>query len=159
MGTYREKDDRNEELSRKIMTATAHLENEERDRQAKGLLRVLQSTQLFSIEQYGTTIIFNYPDGTRMPYDADGKTRSFRATRSITGKVRAELRDNRLIIDLVWPGGERLRLMYEKSPTAETLLFTRVASNNVVPTPVSIKSEYERVSRKGTRKFSTAINR
>jgi hypothetical protein len=158
MGTYREKDNRDEELARKILTATAHLDNEERNRQANGLLRVLKSSQIFSIEQYGTTIIFNYPDGTRMPFDADGKTRSFRATRDVTGKVRAELRDDLLIVDLMWPGGERLRLIYENSPSADTLIFTRVASNSMVPTPVSIKSEYERVSKRGTRKFSAAVN-
>ncbi len=159
MGTYREKAGQEGEIARKIMAATANLDNEERARQAQGLLRVLQSSRLFSIEHYGTTIIFNYPDGSRAAYDADGKTRSFRAARGVSGKVRAKLSDDRLIIDFVWPGGERLRLIYENSTSGDALIFTRVASNSIVPTPISIRSEYERVSKRGTRKFSAAINR
>jgi hypothetical protein len=151
-GTYRERGDHDETLIKKIMTATAGLESPEREGQSRALVRILRAAHLFAIEQYGTTITVNYPDGTRVPYEADGRARLFRATGGETVSVRGELAGNRLAIDMTWSGGERLRLIYEQSAQGN-LTFTRVASNSAVPVPVSVVSEYERLSRKGQRKF------
>ena len=158
-GTYREKESRDETLVRKILIATARLENQERDKQARALVRIMRSAPLFAIEQYGTTIIFNYPYGTRVSYEADGKTRVFRATGNESVSVRGEIAGYRLTIDLTWSGGERLRLIFERPPSDEKLTFTRIATNNAVPVPVSEVSEYERVLPKGTRKFAPSRNR
>ncbi|HVG35290.1 MAG TPA: hypothetical protein VM911_19640 [Pyrinomonadaceae bacterium] len=151
-GTYRETGDHDEILIGKIMAATARLGSPDKEGQSRALYRILRAARLFAIEQYGTTITINYPDGTRIPYEADGKARLFRATGGETVSVRGQLSDNRLAIDLTWSGGERLRLIYEQSAEGN-LTFTRVASNGTVPVPVSIVSEYERVSRRGLRKF------
>lgn len=153
-GTYREKGDLDAALVKKVMTATARLERPDREGQARALIRILRATRLFAIEQYGTTITINYPEGTRVPYEADGKARIFRATGNETVIVQAELSGDRLTIDHTWTGGERLRLIYERV-SEDGLTFTRVASNSAVPVPVSIVSEYERVSRKGLRKFAS----
>lgn len=156
-GTYRTKETPDDALARKVLAATAHLEPAEREGQSRALIRILRSAPLFAIEQYGTTITFNYPDGTRTPFEADGRPRLFRATGNERVNVRAELAGFRLTIDLIWSGGERLRLIYEKPPANEKIIFTRIASNSTVPVPVSAVSEYEKVSPKAIRRFTAMV--
>jgi hypothetical protein len=155
-GTYREKNSSDAEIGRKVLAATAHLDEEERVRQGRALLRTLRSAPSFAIEQYGTTFMLNYPGGVRIPYEADGKARVMRATGGESVNVRATQATGRLSIDLTWSGGERLRLIFEKSPGNGELVITRIAGNRFVERPIRIISEYERTSPRATRTFDRA---
>ncbi|HEX8458552.1 MAG TPA: hypothetical protein VF656_14730 [Pyrinomonadaceae bacterium] len=153
-GTYREKDIQDFEIGRKALAATAHLETEERERQGRALLRTLRSSAVFAIEQYGTTVMMNYPGGIRVPYEADGKLRRMRATGGESINIRAAFdAARRLTIDLMWSGGERLRLIFDSSPDGETLTFTRIAGNRFLEHPIAVTSRYARESPKATRVF------
>lgn len=155
-GTYREKNSSDAEIGRKVLAATAHLEEEERVRQGRALLRTLRLAPSFAIEQYGTTFMLNYPGGVRIPYEADGKTRVMRATGGESVTVRAEQATGRLSIDLTWSGGERLRLVFERSHGNGELVITRTAGSRFTERPISIISEYERTSPRATRTFDRA---
>jgi hypothetical protein len=155
-GTYREKNSSDAEIGRKVLAATAHLDEEERVRQGRALLRTLRSAPSFAIEQYGTTFMLNYPGGVRIPYEADGKARVMRATGGESVTVRAEQATGRLSIDLTWSGGERLRLVFERSHANGELVITRTAGNRFTARPISIISEYERTSARATRTFDRA---
>ncbi|HEV2880090.1 MAG TPA: hypothetical protein VGX24_02190 [Pyrinomonadaceae bacterium] len=152
-GTYREKNSQDPEIGRKVLGATAHLDDEEREKQARALLRTLRSAPVFAIEQYGTTIMMNYPQDIRVPYEADGKARVMRATGGESITVRAALEGNRLTIDLTWSGGERLRLIFDSPSASKNLTFTRTAGNRFLDRPITVTSEYERTSGKATRIF------
>jgi hypothetical protein len=152
-GTYREKDSQDAEIGRKVLSATARLDEEEREKQGRALLRTLRSAPIFAIEQYGTTIMMNYPQGIRVPYEADGKARVMRATGGETITVRAALAATRLTIDLTWSGGERLRLIFDMPAAGERLTFTRIAGNRFLDRPITVTSHYERASEKATRIF------
>lgn len=152
-GTYREKNSRDAEIGRKVLGATAHLDDDEREKQARALLRTLRAAPLFSIEQYGTTILMNYPQDVRVPYEADGKTRVMRATGGESLTVRAALAADSLTIDFTWSGGERLRLIFDNSSTSGALTFTRMAGNRFLDRPITVTSTYERTSAKATRSF------
>ncbi|MDQ3908181.1 MAG: hypothetical protein M3268_07535, partial [Acidobacteriota bacterium] len=152
-GTYRETESRDEEIGRKVLAATAHLEDDERARQGRALMRILRAAPLFSVEQYGTTFVLNYPDGARVPYEADGRERPFRATGGETVNVRADLEGDKLTVDITWSGGERLRLCYGRAGGSDRLVFTRTAGNRYLPAPVTVESVFERVSPKATRSF------
>jgi hypothetical protein len=152
-GTYREKNSQDAEIGRKVLGATARLDMEEREKQGRALLRTLRSAPVFAIEQYGTTIMMNYPQGIRVPYEADGKARLMRATGGESITVRAALASDRLTIDLTWSGGERLRLIFDSPSTGEKLTFTRIAGNRFLERPITVTSEYERTSGKATRIF------
>jgi hypothetical protein len=156
-GTYREKNSSDAEVGRKVLAATAHLDEEERVRQGRALLRTLRSAPSFAIEQYGTTFMLNYPGGVRIPYEADGKTRVMRATGGESVTVRAEQATGRLTIDLTWSGGERLRLVFERSPGNGELVITRTAGSRFIERPISISSEYERTSLRATRTFDRVV--
>lgn len=153
MGTYRERESRDGEIGRKVLAATAHLDSDERERQAAGLVRALQAPPLFTIEQYGTTVTLNQPPRARAPYEADGKERTVRTRGGDTITTRAVADGTRLTIDFIWSGGERLRLVFEKSPGEPRLTFTRTAVNRNLPRPVSVVSVYEQVSPRATRNF------
>lgn len=155
-GTYREKNSSDAEIGRKVLAATAHLDEEERVRQGRALLRTLRSAPSFAIEQYGTTFMLNYPGGVRIPYEADDKARVMRATGGESITVRAAQATGRLLIDLTWSGGERLRLLFERSPGKGELVVTRTAGSRFIERPISIISEYERTSPKATRTFDRA---
>ena len=152
-GTYREKKSSDAEIGRKVLAATARLDEEERVRQGRALLRTLHSAPSFAIEQYGTTFMLNYPGGVRIPYEADGRVRVMRATGGESVTVRAEQATGRLMIDLTWSGGERLRLVFERSQGNGELVLTRTAGSRFVERPVTISSEYERTSPRATRTF------
>ena len=152
-GTYREKHSQDPEIGRKVLAATARLDTEEREKQARALLRTLRSAPVFAIEQYGTTIMMNYPQGIRVPYEADGKARVMRATGGESVTVLAALAEGRLTIDLTWSGGERLRLIFDGPSASKTLTFTRIAGNRFLDRPITVTSEYERASAKATRIF------
>lgn len=156
-GTYREKISQDAEIGRKVLGATAHLDDAEREKQARALLRTLRSAPLFSIEQYGTTIMMNYPQDIRVPYEADGKTRVMRATGGESVTIRAALAGSRLTIDFTWSGGERLRLVFDRSATSDKLTFTRIAGNRSLERPLTVTSEYERTSAKATRNFTPSV--
>lgn len=155
-GTYREKNSSDAEIGRRVLAATAHLDEEERVRQGRALLRTLRSSPSFAIEQYGTTFMLNYPGGVRIPYEADGKARVMRATGGESVTVRAEQATGRLSIDLTWSGGERLRLVFERSRGDRELVITRTAGSRFIERPISIISEYERTSPRATRTFDRA---
>jgi hypothetical protein len=155
-GTYREKNSSDAEIGRKVLAATAHLDEEERVRQGRALLRTLRSAPSFAIEQYGTTFMLNYPGGVRIPYEADGKARVMRATGGESVTVRAARETGRLLIDLTWSGGERLRLVFERAHGNGELVITRTAGSRFIERPISITSEYERTSPKATRTFDRA---
>jgi hypothetical protein len=152
-GTYREKNSQDPEIGRKVLSATARLDDDEREKQARALLRTLRSAPLFAIEQYGTTIMMNYPEGIRVPYEADGKPRVMRATGGESVTVRAALAADRLTIDFTWSGGQRLRLIFDSSSASEKLTFTRIAGNRFLERPITVTSEFERTSAKATRIF------
>ena len=152
-GTYREKNSQDAEIGRKVLAATARLDEVEREKQARALLRTLRSAPLFAIEQYGTTIMMNYPQGIRVPYEADGKARVMRATGGESVTVRAALGTDRLTIDFTWSGGERLRLIFDSPNPNGSLIFTRMAGNRSLDRPITVTSEYERTSGKATRTF------
>jgi hypothetical protein len=155
-GTYREKNSSDAEVGRKVLAATAHLDEEERIRQGRALLRTLRSFPSFAIEQYGTTFMLNYPGGIRIPYEADGKARVMRATGGDSVTVRAAQSPGRVMIDLTWSGGERLRLVFERSPGSGELALTRTAGNRFIERPITTISEYERTSPRATRTFDRA---
>ncbi len=152
-GTYREQASRDQEIGRKALAATAHLDPEEQRKQGRALIRILQAPPIFAIEQYGTTITMNYPGGRRVPYEADGKFRKFRASGGETINIRAGLTGRILTIDFIWSGGQQLRMSYESVESGRKLIFTRTAGNSSLSKPVSITSEYERISPKPTRTF------
>lgn len=153
-GTYREILSQDRELGKRVMAATAGLDSDEAQRQGRALMRILHAPPLFAIEQYGTTITMNYPGGTRVPYEADGKSRVFRATGGESVTVRAELGDHTLTIDLTWSGGQRLHMIYESAQGGVRLVYTRGSVNSSLNGPVTITSEYERISQKATRSFA-----
>jgi hypothetical protein len=155
-GTYREIENRDEEIGRKVLAATARLDDEQRVRQGRALMRILRAAPLFSVEQYGTTFLMNYPEGGRVPYEADGRPRVFRATGGETITVRADLEGGRLTVDLTWSGGERLRLRYEREGGSGRLVFTRTAGDRGLPAPITVESVFERVSSKATRAFGAS---
>ncbi|HEV2802217.1 MAG TPA: hypothetical protein VGW12_17225 [Pyrinomonadaceae bacterium] len=153
-GTYRETDNQDFEIGRKALAATAHLDTEERERQGRALLRTLRSAPVFAIEQYGTTVMVNYPGGIRVPYEADGRPRRMRATGAESISIQAAfVAARRLTIDLMWSGGERLRLIFDISPDGETLTYTRIAGNRFLESPITVTSRYVRTSAKATRIF------
>lgn len=152
-GTYREKNSQDAEIGRRVLAATARLDEEERVRQARALLRTLRVAPSFAIEQYGTTITMNYPGGVRVPYEADDKPRVMRATGGESITVRAALAAGRLVIDLTWSGGERLRLEFESPPGGDKLIYTRTAGSRFLERPLTISSEYVRTSPRATRTF------
>ncbi|HEY0098469.1 MAG TPA: hypothetical protein VGB76_05900 [Pyrinomonadaceae bacterium] len=152
-GTYREKNSQDAEIGRKVLSATARLDDGERERQGRALLRTLRAAPHFAIEQYGTTIMMNYPHGIRVPYEADGKTRIMRATGGENVTVRATLETDRLTIDLTWSGGERLRLIFDSPAQRGNLTYTRIAGNRFLERPITVTSVYERTSGKATRIF------
>ena len=150
-GTYRERNNQDSEIGRKVLAATARLDEGEREKQGRALLRTLRSAPSFAIEQYGTTIMMNYPGGVRVPYEADGKTRVMRATGGESVTIRAALATGRLTIDLTWSGGERLRLLFDSPARGEELTFTRIAGNRFLERPIAVTSVYERTSERATR--------
>jgi len=152
-GTYREVGSSDAEIGRKVLAATAHLDSAEREKQAAALIRALQAPQLFAIEQYGTTVTLNQPPGRRVPYDADGRLRTIAVPGGDTITTRARVEGRRLTIDLIWSGGERLRLDFEKAPGEPELTFTRTAVSRNLTRPISVVSEYEQVSPRATRNF------
>lgn len=156
-GTYREKASKDEEIGRRAMAATAHLDSDERQRQGRALMRILRAPTLFAIEQYGTTITMNYPGGTRIPYEADGRARVFRATGGESINVRAYLEGRTLTIDLTWSGGERLHMIYESPAGGGKIVYTRATVNSSLSGAVTVTSEYERVSPKATRTFAGLV--
>lgn len=153
-GTYREVDSRDEELGRRALAATAHLEGEERLKRGRALFRLLHAPPVFAIEQYGTTFTVNLPGVRRLPYEADGKPRTFRATGGETVSVRAWLSGRTLTAELTWSGGERLIMSYEVSADAGTLIFKRAVADGALLRPVTVSSEYRRVATKATRLFA-----
>jgi hypothetical protein len=122
-------------------------------------MRILRAPGLFAIEQYGTTFTMNYPDGTRVGYEADGKPRVFRATGGETIRIEAELDGTRLNVDLTWSGGERLQMTFERIADTGRLVYTRSAVNRSLSAPVSITSEYEKISPRATRSFTGLVAR
>jgi hypothetical protein len=158
-GTYREKEGRDEEIGRKVLAVTAHLEREEREKYAREFYRVLSAEPLFAIEQYDTTVTINYPTGRRVPFEADGKLRRFRVRGAGLLELRASLEGRRLTVDFAWPEGDRLRLTYEKSEDGRRLTFTRSAASRAVPVPITVSSEYELVSPRATRTFGGLLPR
>jgi hypothetical protein len=152
-GTYREKESKDEEIGRKVLAVTAHLEREEREKYAREFYRVLSAEPLFAIEQYETTVTINYPTGRRVPFEADGKVRRFRVKGAGLLELRASLEGRRLVVDFAWPEGDRLRLTYEKSADGRRLTFTRSAASRAVPVPITVSSEYDLVSPRATRTF------
>lgn len=153
-GTYRQVEDDDERLSRRILSATARLDAADRERQSRLLLRMLRAGSVFAIEHYATTLVINNANGVRTPYEADGRTRLLRLGPRETVGVRAELHAHRLVVDMRWASGERLRLMFERRPGEERLTFTRVAVSQMLPEPISAVSVYERVSARAARKFA-----
>jgi hypothetical protein len=101
--------------------------------------------------------MLNYPKGVRIPYEADGKARVMRATGGESVTVRAAQATGRLMIDLTWSGGERLRLVFERSPGNRELVITRTAGSRFIERPISIISEYQRTSPRATRTFDRAV--
>lgn len=153
-GTYREVGGGSDgEIGRTVLAATANLDSAERERQAPALIRVLHASQLFAIEQYGTTVVLNQPPARRVPYDADGRVRTLRVAGGEVVTTRARVEGRRLTIDLTWSGGERLRLEFERHPSEASLTFTRTAAGRGLPRPVSVVSRYELVSPRATRNF------
>jgi len=153
-GTYRESVGRDTEIGRRAMAATAHLEGEERLRRGRALFRLLHAPPLFAVEQYGTTVTVNIPGAGRVPYEADGKPRVFRATGGETVTARARLSGRALSVDLTWSGGERLVMSYEVSADGNTLVFKRAVADASLLRPVEVVSEYRRVASKATRTFA-----
>lgn len=154
MGTYRESISRDVEIGRRALAATAHLEGEERWKRGRALFRLLHAPPVFAIEQYGTTITINIPGAGRLPYEADGRPRVFRATGGETVTARARLSGRTLSVDLTWSGGERLVMSYEVSADASTLVFKRAVADAALLRPVEVTSEYRRVAAKATRTFA-----
>ena len=151
-GTYREVESQDKEIGRKVLAATARLEDGVREGQARALMRILRAEPVFSVEQYGTTVVVNYPEGVRVPYEADGRTRVMRATGGESVTVRADSAGGRLTVDLTWSGGERLRLRFERAGS-DRLVLTRTAGNRNLLAPITVESVFERVSAKPTRSF------
>jgi hypothetical protein len=158
-GTYREIESKDEEIGRKVLAETAHLERDEREKFAKEFYRVLSAEPLFAVEQYETTVTINYPAGRRVPFEADGKVRRFRVRGAGLLELRASLEGRRLVVDFAWPEGDRLRLTYEKSADGRQLTFTRSAASRAVPLPITVSSRYEVVSTKATRTFAGLLPR
>ena len=158
-GTYRELESKDEEIGRKVLAETAHLERDEREKFAREFHRVLSAEPLFAIEQYETTVTINYPTGRRVPFEADGKVRRFRVKGAGLLELRASLEGRRLVVDFAWPEGDRLRLTYEKSADGRLLTFTRSAASRAVPLPVTVSSRYEVLSPKATRTFAGLLPR
>jgi hypothetical protein len=153
-GTYRESESHDTEIGRRALAATAHLEGEERLRRGRALFRLLHAPPVFAIEQYGTTVTLNIPGARRVPYEADGKPRVFRATGGETVTVSARLSGQTLTVELTWSGGERLIMSYEASPDADTLTFKRAVADGALLRPVEVTSEYRRVAARATRTFA-----
>jgi hypothetical protein len=158
-GTYREIESQDDEIGRKVLAETAHLERDEREKYAKEFYKVLAADPLFAIEQYDTTVTINYPAGRRVPFEADGKVRRFRVRGAGLLELRASLEGRRLVVDFAWPEGDRLRLVYEKSADGRRLTFTRSAASRAVPVPITVSSEYEVVSPRPTRTFAGLLPR
>jgi hypothetical protein len=158
-GTYRELESKDDEIGRKVLAETAHLERDEREKYAKEFNKVLAADPLFAIEQYDTTVTINYPAGRRVPFEADGKVRRFRVRGAGLLELRASLEGRRLVVDFAWPEGDRLRLVYEKSADGRRLTFTRSAASRAVPVPITVSSQYEVVSPKPTRTFAGLLPR
>lgn len=158
-GTFRELESKDEEIGRKVLAETAHLERDEREKYAKQFYKVLSADPLFAIEQYDTTVTINYPAGRRVPFEADGKVRRFRVRGAGLLELRASLEGRRLVVDFAWPEGDRLRLVYEKSADGRRLTFTRTAASRAVPVPITVSSQYEVVSPKPTRTFAGLLPR
>jgi hypothetical protein len=158
-GTYRELESKDDEIGRRVLAETAHLERDEREKYAKEFYKVLAADPLFAIEQYDTTVTLNYPAGRRVPFEADGKVRRFRVRGAGLLELRASLEGRRLVVDFAWPEGDRLRLVYEKSADGRRLTFTRSAASRAVPLPITVSSEYEVVSPKATRTFAGLLPR
>lgn len=153
-GTYREVESRDPELGRRALAATAHLEGEERRGRGRALFRLLHAPPVFAIEQYGTTFTVNIPGAVRVPYEADGRARLFRATGGETVNARARLSGRTLTVDLTWSGGERLVMSYEVSADSNTLVYKRAVADGALVRPVEVTSEYRRVATKATRTFA-----
>ncbi|HJQ34732.1 MAG TPA: hypothetical protein VJ866_21465 [Pyrinomonadaceae bacterium] len=158
-GTYRELESQDDEIGRKVLAETSHLERDEREKYAKEFYKVLAADPLFAIEQYDTTVTINYPAGRRVPFEADGKVRRFRVRGAGLLELRASLEGRRLVVDFAWPEGDRLRLVYEKSADGRRLTFTRSAASRAVPLPITVSSEYEVVSPRATRTFAGLLPR
>lgn len=153
-GTYREKENKDQEIGRKILAATKNLDGAEREKVAKEFYRVLSVEPLFAIEQYATTVTINYPTGKRVPFEADGRLRHFRVRGAGDLGLRANIDGLSLTIEFTWPEGDRLRLVYEKSADGRQLTLTRSAASRAVPLPVTVTSQYETLSPRAARNFN-----
>jgi hypothetical protein len=126
--------------------AIIFLPPEEQERVAESLTTRLTSPDQIAIERRGQSISIGSTRAPRVTFDADGRTRTERATDGRTITTRAALYGDQLMISSGGSRDDDFSVNFDSLDNGTRLRVTRRISDARVAQPVVVQSTYEKIS-------------